>query len=129
MLFRSQFDIARAWGVLTNLGYVTFKLGALDEAAKIHEQCLEYCLSAGSRGSLATLLTRLAEIELARGDSGAAARHAAEALVWTARLGMVHEHSEAQKILASIEHVAELVETPRPDRGQTGEGGIDRAEG
>jgi LuxR family glucitol operon transcriptional activator len=114
-----HFDIARAWGVLTNLGYVTFKLGALDEAARIHEQCLEYCLGAGSRGSVATLLTRLAEIEIARGDSTAALRHASEALVWTARLGMVHEHSEAKKLLALIEDVEEPVESSRRDQVQT----------
>jgi tetratricopeptide (TPR) repeat protein len=62
------FNMELAWGILSNLGYVEHQLGHLDTAEQMYLQSLSFFREFGSRGNMATLLTRLALLEEQRGD-------------------------------------------------------------
>ena len=96
------FNLEYAWSLYSNLGFVKHQVGELDTAALIYAKALAYLKAAGSKGHMATLLVRLAQLEHARGDPGAALEYAAEALEWSVRLGMVQERAQAEQLLASL---------------------------
>jgi tetratricopeptide (TPR) repeat protein len=58
------FNMELAWGILSNLGFVEHQLGNLDTAEQLYLQCLGFFKELGSRGTMTTLLTRLALLEL-----------------------------------------------------------------
>jgi tetratricopeptide (TPR) repeat protein len=92
------FNLELAWGILSNLGFVEHQLGNLDAAEQIYLQCLGFFKELGSRGTMTTLLTRIALLEEQRGNLIAAKEYANEALYWSRRLGMVEEQSQVEAL-------------------------------
>jgi len=97
-----SFNSERAWGVLSQLGYIEHQLGNLDTAAQSYLQSLDYLRSVGSRGFITTLLVRFASLEEQRGNYPAALDYAREALEWGRRLGMVQELGQAEVIVGRL---------------------------
>ena len=77
-----------AWLVQSNLGYVEHRLGNLDIAEDIYERALQFFREIGSKGQVASLLTRLAGLCFQRGNVEIARRYAAEAKDWSDRLDL-----------------------------------------
>lgn len=93
-----RFNSERAWGAYSQLAYVTHKLGDLERAAPMYAKSLEAIRAVGSRGYLATLLVRCAELELERGDRAAAGALLAEAAELSRRLGLVDEQRQSEEL-------------------------------
>jgi tetratricopeptide (TPR) repeat protein len=91
-------NVELAWGILSNLGYIEHQLGNLDTAEQMYLQCLSFVRELGGRGTMATLLTRLAQLEEQRGNRTTALAYANEALHWTRRLGMVKEQTLLEEL-------------------------------
>jgi tetratricopeptide (TPR) repeat protein len=92
------FNVELAWGILSNLGYIEHQLGNLDTAEQMYLQCLSFVRELGGRGTMTTLLTRLAQLEEQRGSHTTALAYANEALHWTRRLGMVEEQTLMEEL-------------------------------
>jgi tetratricopeptide (TPR) repeat protein len=92
------FNTERAWGLLSNLGFVAYQLGDLDTAAQNYQQCFESYQGAGSKGDKTTLLVRMAALEEQRGAYEVAWNYANEALIWSQKLEMVLELAQAKAI-------------------------------
>lgn len=101
------FDLSRAWGLLSNLGFVAHHLGNLNEAAQMLEKALQYFDTSGSVGDVATVKVRLAGVEADRGNILAALTHAHKALELSKHLGLVQERAQAEAIIARLEDDAE----------------------
>lgn len=99
------FNVELAWGILSNLGFIEHQLGNLDTAEQMYLQCLSFLRELGGRGTMATLLTRLAQLEEQRGNRTTALAYANEALQWTRRLGMVEEQTLLQELLNHLSSV------------------------
>lgn len=93
-----EFDIRRAWGVLGNLGVVEYALGNYDEARLIYEQCIAHIRISGGKGGLATLLTRLAQLEEQCGNFSIALEHINEAMAISQQLNLAKEIELAEQI-------------------------------
>ncbi|MBP1466187.1 tetratricopeptide repeat protein [Candidatus Chloroploca sp. M-50] len=102
----SPFNPERAWGIAGNLGFVLHQLGELDEAAQLYERSLAYFRQFGGRGYLATLLVRLADLELQCDQLRQAEAHAREALDVGRQLGLVQEQQQAEAILHVLERTS-----------------------
>src|SRR5437588_11240359 len=76
------FNLELAWGILSNLGFVEHQLGNLDMAEQTYLQCLGFFKELGGRGTMTTLLTRLALLNEQRGNCTSALEFASEALHW-----------------------------------------------
>jgi LuxR family glucitol operon transcriptional activator len=98
-----MFNLTRAWGLLSNLGFVAHHLGNVDEAAQMCEKALRFFAASGSVGDATTVRVRLAGVEADRGNTEAALTHAHQALEWSKRLGMVQERAQAEAIIARLE--------------------------
>jgi tetratricopeptide (TPR) repeat protein len=85
------FNMELALGILSSLGFVEHQLGNLDAAEQMYLQCLSFFKELGGRGTMTTVLTRLALLEEQRGNRSTALQYATEALDWSRRLGMVRE--------------------------------------
>lgn len=92
------FNLERAWGLLTNLGFIAQQLGNLDSAADAYQKALPFFREEGGIGNVATLLTRMAMLEEQRGELKKALAYAQEALELSKRLDMVQEQSLSQQI-------------------------------
>jgi tetratricopeptide (TPR) repeat protein len=88
------FNTELAWGIMSNLGFVEHLLGNSDAAEQMYLQCLEFFQKLGSKGTMTTLLTRLALLEEQRGNRAAALAYADEALFWSQRLEMADDHAQ-----------------------------------
>ncbi|SRR6266568_1891945 len=109
-VFRSDesdpvFNIELAWGILSNLGFVTHQLGELDEAEQMYLQSLGFFKELGGRGNMATLLVRLAALEEQRGNHEAALGYAGEAFDWSRRLGLVQEQAQVEALYVRLAYV------------------------
>jgi tetratricopeptide (TPR) repeat protein len=96
------FNVELAWGVWSNLGFVTQQLGDLDTAADLYRQALIFARERGGRGNLITFQLRLALLEKERGNVQAALDYAREALEWSQQLGMVKEQAQAAELCALL---------------------------
>jgi tetratricopeptide (TPR) repeat protein len=65
------FNVELAWGILSNLGFVEHQLGNLASTEQMYLQCLGFFQELGSKGTMTTLLTRLALLEEQRDNRGA----------------------------------------------------------
>lgn len=92
------FNMELAWGILSNLGFVEHQMGDLDAAAHTYLKCLGFFKELGGRGTMTTLLTRLALLEEQRGNLLAAREYAGEALRWSRRLGMIEEQTQVEAL-------------------------------
>jgi len=97
------YNIDRAWGVLSNLGFIESQLGNLDAAAEMYARCLTGLKDIGGRGHITTLLVRLAVVEEQRGNHAAALGYAREALEWSDKLGMTWAQALAEAIIERLE--------------------------
>src|SRR6266700_29273 len=109
-VFRSDesdpvFNIELAWGILSNLGFVTHQLGELDEAEQMYLQSLGFFKELGGRGNMATLLVRLAALEEQRGNHEAALGYAGEAFDWSRGLGLVQEQAQVEALYVRLAYV------------------------
>lgn len=96
------FNAELAWGILSNLGFIEHQFGHLETAEQMYLQSLEFYREFGSRGSMATLLVRLATLEERRGNHGASLQYAREALDWSRRLGLVLQQAQAEALLQRL---------------------------
>ena len=106
------FNIDLAWRILSNLGFVEHQLGNLDIAEQMYLQCLSFFQELSGRGTMTTLLTRLANLEEQRGNLVAARHYADEALDLSRRLGMVQEHAQME---ALYERLAQVPKTKKDE--------------
>ncbi len=97
-----EFDINRAWGLLGNLGFIEYALKNYDESRKIYEQCIAHIRISGGQEGLATLLTRLAILEMECGNHDAALKHATEARAISERLSLIKELEQAKAIIQQV---------------------------
>ena len=96
------FNMELAWGILSNLGFVEHQLGNLDTAEQMYLQCLSFFKEIGGRGTMTTLVTRLALLEEQRGNDTDSLEYAAEALNWSRRLGMVEEQALMEELIIRL---------------------------
>jgi tetratricopeptide (TPR) repeat protein len=96
------FNTELAWGILSNLGFVEHQLGNLESAAQMYLQCLAFFQELGGRGTMTTLLVRLALLEEQRNNLATAFAYANEAFYWSQRLNMVEEQSLMQSLLIRL---------------------------
>lgn len=96
------FNIELAFGILSSLGLIEHQLGNLDTAKQMYLQCFSFFKKLGGRGTMTTLLTRLASLEEQRGNHEAALKYATDALDWSRRLGMVQEQAQAEAIFHRV---------------------------
>lgn len=87
------FNMELALGILSSLGFVEHQLGNLDAAEQMYLQCLSFFKELGGRGTMTTVLTRLALLEEQRGNRSNAIAYANEAFHWTQHLRMVEEQA------------------------------------
>ena len=97
------FNIERAWGVLGNVAFVMVQLGEHVEAERLYRQSLEYFRQFGGRAYTATLLVRLAALELQQGKHDSGREHAREGLELSQKLNLVQERAQAEVILAQLD--------------------------
>jgi tetratricopeptide (TPR) repeat protein len=102
-----SFNVERAWGVVGNLAHVLSQQNDTTEAVRLFRQSLEFFRQFGGRGSTATLLVRLAELEARSSMRSEALAHAHEALDLSRKLGMVQELAQAEALLAKIAEVSQ----------------------
>ncbi len=96
------FNVERAWGVLGNLAFVLSQQNNTAEAVQLFQQSLGFFQQFGGRGYTATLLVRLADLELRAGMPAEALAHAQRALDLSRKLGMVQELAQAEALIARI---------------------------
>jgi tetratricopeptide (TPR) repeat protein len=96
------FNLEFAWGLLSNVGYVAHQMGDLDEAYQTYMRCLGSYRETVGKGDMATLLTRIASVEVQRGHADAARDYAREALEWSRKLGMIQEQAAAEALLTKL---------------------------
>ncbi len=96
------FNMELAWGVLSNLGFIEHQYGNFDAAEQMYLESLEFFREFGSRGSMTTLVVRLAALEEQRGNPAASLQYAREALDWSCRLGLVQEQAQAEAIIQRL---------------------------
>lgn len=96
------FNLEWVWGLLSNLGLVAHKRGGLDLALERYEKALGFFQQGGSIGNIATLLVRLADLQLDRGDRLAARRYAEDGLDLSKRLGLEQEQNQLKAIFARL---------------------------
>jgi tetratricopeptide (TPR) repeat protein len=89
-----NFDVERALGILGNLGLIEHRLGNLTTAHELLNRAAQIMRERGSVGELATLLQRLAHVELDLGARSDASVHLNEARTIAERLGMARELAE-----------------------------------
>jgi len=94
-----EFEMGYVWGVLNNLGYVTYKLGDYSTAELLFKQCLNYVKTLGGQGSVATILVNLALLEDSRKDSNKAVKYANHAYIISKHLGLLNEKKQALQII------------------------------
>ena len=99
------FNAELAWGILSNLGFIEHQFGHLNAAEQMYLQSLEFFKELGSRGSMTTLLVRLATLDEQRGNRAASLQYAREALDWSRRLGLALEQVQAEALLQRLENV------------------------
>jgi LuxR family glucitol operon transcriptional activator len=102
-LDRPGFNMERAWGAYAQFAYVTHRRGNLEGAARMYREALGAIREFASRGFLATLLVRFAELEVERHHLEAAREYAKEALEWSGKLDLVQERSQAEALLRRLE--------------------------
>jgi LuxR family glucitol operon transcriptional activator len=98
------FNLEWIWGLLSNLGLVSHKLGHLDLALERYKKALSFFQQGGSIGNIATLLVRLSELQLERGDKISARHYAENALELSQRLGLAQEQKQLIFIFARLEN-------------------------
>lgn len=97
------FNMERAWGAYSQFAYVTQRLGNLDEAARMYNESLAALREVGSRGYLATVLVRCAELEEQRSNRLAALEYARESLDWSRKLDLLQEMAQAESLIDRLE--------------------------
>lgn len=96
------FNMELAFGILSSLGFVEHQLGNLETAKQMYLQCFGFFKKVGGRGTMTTLLTRLASLEEQCGNQKRARGYAADAIEWSRRLGMVQEQAQAEAIFQQV---------------------------
>lgn len=98
-----NFNMERAWGVYSQLAFVTHRMGNLDDAARMYRKSLAALRDVGSRSYLTTVLVRFAELEAERGQPESARDYALEALDWSRKLGLALERSQAEALIRRLD--------------------------
>jgi LuxR family glucitol operon transcriptional activator len=93
------FNAERAWGAYSLLAYATHQLGDIDTAARMYTEALGAIREFGSRGYLATVLVRFAELEEQRGRYQAALIYAQEALELSTIMDLKPEKEQAAELV------------------------------
>ena len=88
----------RVWGIQGQIAFLEHKLGNLDNAAILYHQALQYCRDIGNKGTLTTLLLRLASLEEERKNLSSSLQYAEEAIAWSRQLDMEQELAQAEAI-------------------------------
>ncbi len=92
----------RAWGLISNLGFVEQNIGNIESAERLYTQCIQFFRNSGGAGYMATLLIRLGSLEYQRSNTEVAINYITEAVMIAEQLNLHQEHVEGTALLRQL---------------------------